>query len=260
MEFSARQKLNIIEEAKTGIKITLLCKKYNISRFTFYKWQNRYKKASSWNWQEALSSQKAKGHRHWKYIPFEKQKLVLNLVSSHPEYSIHWLYKILKGEIGYYGIQNILVRNKLNTYQRRLAYANEKIKSSIVTGTQKTSDFKIPSFISFSFISVIPPPLRRIIISSSKVFILSFISAVFLIFLFKVILNTGSIGSSIGTLLSLTSFTFGMFFFLYSFKYYVTIAAVLSFSRQKDEALRQAQGGSESFFSKLFARVTNRNK
>ncbi|MDO8658754.1 MAG: helix-turn-helix domain-containing protein, partial [Candidatus Levybacteria bacterium] len=253
-------KITMIRRFEQGENISNICRDFSVSRTIFYRWLKRYQKAAEDKKREVLESLRPKGEKHWRFIPGAKE-LVLQIVVEHPEYSSKKISNAIslkpgKMFVGNHGVYNLLRRLNLNTYQRRIAFANEKIQTSIVASTQKTSDFKIPSFVSFSFISVIPPPLRRKIISSFKVFIPSFISTVFLIFLIKVVLSTGSIGSSIGILFSLVSFVFGMFFFLYSFKYYITIAAVLSFSRQKDE-----EGGrNESFFSKLFARVTNRNK
>ena len=214
-KFIPEEKLRVIlASTEQGEKVASLCRKYGISRYTFYKWLKRYKNASQ-NWREALLSQKSKGENHWRYIPYSNQKLVLDLVSSYPEYSAHKLYRLLGGKIGHHGIQNILLRNSLNTYQRRLAFA--KAQTAVIPRQEEEKAWSFPLFGRFEIITAIPPPLRRLPIFSKtflSFFSTSFILSSILILLLKTISQAGSITSGIGTIFALFSLIIGMFFFL----------------------------------------------
>ncbi|MDO8657649.1 MAG: transposase, partial [Candidatus Levybacteria bacterium] len=253
-------KITMIRRFEQGDKISNICHDFSVSRTIFYRWLKRYQKAADDKKREVLESLRPKGEKHWRFIPGVSD-LILKIVIEHPEFSFRQINNVLLQKEGRRivcntQVYNILKRLNLNTYQRRLAYANSQTQT--VQEINEATSKVMPKFGRFEIISVIPPPLRNLPIFKKRYLpiYLSFIfSSSILIGLIKLLSGAGSIGSSIGILFSLVSFIFGMFFFLYSFKYYVTIAAVLSFSRQKDE-----EGGrNESFFSKLFARVTNRN-
>ncbi len=41
--FTDEQKLAVLKEAESGMKVHEICKKYGISNTTFYKWRSKYK-------------------------------------------------------------------------------------------------------------------------------------------------------------------------------------------------------------------------
>jgi len=42
LDFTEEQKLAVLKEAESGIKVQDLCRKYGISDTTFYKWRSKY--------------------------------------------------------------------------------------------------------------------------------------------------------------------------------------------------------------------------
>ena len=103
----------------------------------------------------------------------------------------------------------------------------------------------LPAIPRYSYNSFLSPPENTS--SNWKFFglfsLLSFlISFVLLLFVASFFTTTGLIAKT-GLLFAFTSLVFGMFFFLYSLKYYLTISLVLSHSREKEG--REGVEGSE---------------
>src|SRR3989344_4535902 len=249
---SLSEKITAIRRAEAREKVSNVCKNLGISRAIYYRWLKRYKYSN--NSIEALESLRPKGDKHWRFVPGVSD-IILKIVIEHPEYSHLKISRILvrkTGEkiLGSHGVYNCLKRLDLNTYQRRLAFA--KAQTAVIPRQEEEKAWSFPLFGRFEIISVIPPPLRRLPIFSKTFLFLSsasFILSSILILLLKTIAQSGNIVSGIGTVFALFSLIIGMFFFLYSFKYYLTIGIVLSFSRQKGEDKEEEK---VSFWEKVF--------
>ena len=251
-ERTKEEKLEILNKIEQGQKITQVCKDHGISRTILYKWLKSYKKHGV----GALENFKAKGEKHWRYIP-NTDELVLNVVISHPEYTPEKISKALvleRGErlIGSTKIYYVLKSLNLNDYQKRLAYVRSVLTRQLQSEQVKSADWEAPVVRKFSFISFIPPPFAEDVLLFIRTYALriippAFISSIFF-FIAKSVFNNSF---SIGSVFSLISLIFGMFFFLYSLKYYLTIGMVLSFSRR---TTGETSGEGGSFIDRIFGR------
>lgn len=139
MKLSAQEKLRLIEAAQKGEKITDLCRKAHISRFTFYKWYQRWQKAKKDP--HVLENNYLKGNKHWKRLSSTKEKAVLEVIAGHPKWSSHRIANFLKHsglKISNHGVQRILERKTLN-------------KQSLRFDFQSTKNFKTPDIAAYSF-------------------------------------------------------------------------------------------------------------
>lgn len=95
-----------------GSNITELCKRFNISRKTGYKWMNRYKRFGD----VGLQDQSKKPKLSPKKTPYETEEVILQLRDKHPVWGGRKLYKRLT-KLGHVSIpsssaiSNILKRN-----------------------------------------------------------------------------------------------------------------------------------------------------
>jgi len=262
----------MMRRLEAGDKVSNICRDFKVSRDIFYKWLKRYQEAQDLVKREALESLRPKGERHWRYIP-EAKNLVLKVVLEHPEFSVHKISKVLfqqenKHILSSFGVHTLLSRLNLNTYQRRLSYAKSQGEGIGVPTRQAERGWMVPIFGKIPSLSALAPPLLSLIgfggraasffkkVISSK-FFLPLALIILLGFASSVVLSNLSFGqeivSKIGTLLSFLALFLGMFFFIYSLKYYLTIAIVLSFSRKKeDKEDRGSRGaGLKSDLSKI---------
>jgi len=214
---------------------------FRVSRKTYSKWNKRYQKAfsGSLNMMEALSDACPRGCLHPRGTSKETEEAILSLVVRHPEFSSHRLAAILK-TVGNHGVQGILERNNLSLYEMRRAYAATqavtpiparmagvfgRIKSVFETFTPNLAPAPPPKFQSI---------LKTFFFSSFFAFTIIYGSLLWS----RIIFGGGSFGAGIGLVFATVALAAGTFFFLYSLKYYLTTAILLSFSnRQRDGKL-----------------------
>jgi len=128
-ELTTSQKVSLIQKVNAGQKVSEVCHQAQISRKTFYKWKKRFDQASEFEKFKALQPQKPTQIHSPKRIQFEIEKLILKIVSQHPEFSSHKIAEIVSDlGIGHHGVQNVLERYSLNTYEKRLAYQKSKLE------------------------------------------------------------------------------------------------------------------------------------
>jgi transposase-like protein len=106
-----------------GEKVSDVCRNVGISRFTFYKWLKLYKKQPSL---EGLENRWVSGRRHYRAISEVLERSVLDEVVANPQLSSHKLAEKIS-EIGNHGVQNVLLRNDLNTFEKRLEYVQVRL-------------------------------------------------------------------------------------------------------------------------------------
>src|SRR4030066_1645770 len=239
LRLNANTRKQMVEEVLSGSKEIDVLNSYKVSRKTFAKWKKRYIKAKneSVNLLEVLKDQHPEGSNHPRGVNETTVNKVLNIVASNPEYSSHKI-ALLLGYIGNHGVQRILERNSLSYYELRQAYSQrEKVKPEGVFA-------RISNFVKVLWQEFIPnlapapPPGEKI-----KAFrivrtfaITSFVNLFVSLGLFYWIrlLNTaGTTSNLLGLIFASIAFLMGSLFFLYSFKYYLTLAIVLSFSQQE---------------------------
>ncbi|EKD95599.1 MAG: hypothetical protein ACD_24C00432G0001, partial [uncultured bacterium] len=241
-----------------------VCRQFNISRPIFYRWLKRYKEVgytdprlrkddTSGKAKEipgqagddkfvfnehkalaALEDKKPHTDRYPNQISQEYDDLILDAVVHYPEMSSHKLVHVLpavggRPVVGHHGVQNVLRRHNLNTYEKRLAFAQSR---------QRTHYFFIAwvkqlVFLLTAFFSLPLKTQKRSLafISSFLIPIVTSLVIVGFIAYIRMYLESPSLVVSIGYLFASLALILGSLFFTYSLKYYATIAIVLLFSR-----------------------------
>lgn len=252
-EIRPQDRLAMIERVKLGEPVSRVCKIYGVSRTIFYRWLKRYEEAPEGKKLEALWEKKPVVDKYFNQAPEEYKQVVLSAVRQYPELSTHklvWVLPQVGGRpiLGNHGVQNVLHRYNLNTYEQRLAYAQAYRKPTFLT-----QFFGVFQTI-FSLVGTQTSGVRAVIVRSTLIIAL----AVFLGTVFygasgfiNLVLKAPSITFSIGILFSFLALIFGMLFFLYSLKYYFAISVVLSFSRRTTEEEKREENG-QSLLEKLF--------
>lgn len=246
---SPKERLVLIERVKNGESVVKVAGEYNVSRHLFYKWLKRYDSAPIGQKLEALWDKKPVIERYFNQSPEEYEEAVLSAVGQYPELSSHSLVEVLpkigsKPILSNHGVYNILRRYNLTTYQKRLEYSQSQIRAS---GFRYLFQ---PVWEVLDRLVRLNPAARIFTTRVGFIFLLSAFSAVVfwgLVGFVRLISANPSITFSLGTVFALVSLLFGMFFFIYSLKYYLTIAMVLSFSRKQE-----MEEGQSNIFSKLF--------
>ncbi|MFC1710286.1 glycosyltransferase family 2 protein, partial [Patescibacteria group bacterium] len=225
------ERLRMVEEVtKEGKSPMVISKMYGVSRVTLYKWVNRYQKNPQIRINAVQDKKREVKHYHNK-TPQLYEKSVLNIVIQHPEYGIRRIVKNLprignKPILGHHGVQNVLNRNNLSTYYLRRAYSQKKDTPPVRTIegilTWVTRFFGKPAV------------ERRRLIRASLAFSLSTFATLVVVGASHLVLytfNSVQGTTTIGLVFAYIALIMGSFFFLYSLKYYLTLAIVLSYSQ-----------------------------
>ena len=219
---SPKERLKLLEEVfQKGSSVSDVCKKYGISRFTFYKWKNRWEKAGLKS--DALCDRKPQYDRSQLRIGKDLEERVLSKVARNPGLSKYELTRLVNEEseanVGVHGVYNILQRNGLNLPEARYAFA--ELQSPTVTVPPEAVDRPAspPSFISV---------VKTYLLS----FLLTFFIALGILAWINLITGASPLQGGVGYIFSGLALTMGTLFFLYSLKYYLTLALVLSFSQE----------------------------
>ena len=257
-------KHTIIQRYETGESVTELCNKFGISRTVFYRWLKRYQ--AQGRKEHALRSIRPEGDDHWKSKP-EAREMILQIVIEHPEFSAHKLAAAIharsgKKILGVHGVHNLLTRLNLSHMTDRLIYSRTHAQAIFIPPVP--SVINLPETPRYSFISHLPPPVQKFVTSYGLLTLTSFVISLFGITYISTIYNAGSIGGAIGVTFAWLALILGTFFFIYSIKYYLTIAVVLSYSRQQENTSKDSHENTmQTFWGRLFGveiSVQNANK
>ena len=244
-EIPVNDKVTMLRRRESGEKVASICRDFQVSRTIYYRYARRFDEGEGRR--EALVSLRPRGEKHWRFIPGIREQ-ILNIVVDYPVFSAHKIEVELTVKAGKkvfsdFGVYTYLKKMGLNTYQRRLAYAKSHAPITVpvpkVVREEKTPIGSIPSVSSLA-----PPGFLRGFFSSRPfiIFLSTFIPALFAYILISTLFNTQGLTSRIGMIFSFTSLIFGLFFFIYSLKYYLTIALVLSFSRKGEDQKKRGIG------------------
>jgi cellulose synthase/poly-beta-1,6-N-acetylglucosamine synthase-like glycosyltransferase/transposase-like protein len=254
-QLSPNDKLNLMRRYQTGESVTSLAREYRISRTSFYKWLKTYQNSSETAKLSLFKPKRPNGDAHWRYIVGSKD-LVLEIVIEHPDFSAHRIKEEIVRRFGKqilssYTVHLILKSLGLNTFESRLAFVASK--SSLSNQFPEVLDWELPAIPRYSFISSLSPPFIEEIIEYVKEYgplasISSLVSFVGLSLLHEIHWLTSHY-NLFGLFFSCISLLFGMFFFFYSLKYYLTIAMVLSFSRRGKDKIEGFSGWLARVFS-----------
>lgn len=256
------EKLEMFKMYEEGKVVSDICRQYSISRGLFYRWLKRYKEAKSNV--EALHNLRASGQKHWRHNP-GAEKLILSIVENNPEYSAHKIRQELENNnkekvLSVHGIHNILKRLGLSTYRERREFANAlRVKEK----AERLRHWRLPRpLMIIKYISYLPPPSslfkNRHFRFFSIVFLVSFIFSFLSLNAINSVLRATTWGSVTGLFFAYFSLGFGVIFFLYSLKYYLNLAIVLSWSRKADRK-NEGKIGLRDFVSMLFG-INNLNE
>jgi len=250
---SAQQRLKMIEQVvRDERSVVEVCRDFGVSRPVFYKWLGRYMEADKNEKLRVLRDKKPEIERHYRQVVDEYEQMVLELVKEHPEYGIRRILRVLpqvegKPVVGYHGVQNVLKRHDLNVYASREAYARdhrevkmlEPVFEWLTTRLKLVWDKFIPS------LAPAPPPttreerIRRGIKYFAGTFLLTVVLGVGITGWVRMIGAAASVNQGIGLALATIALTMGSIFFIYSLKYYLTLAIVLSYSQREGEGVRE---------------------
>src|SRR3989344_3811421 len=232
-------KLLLINKVLAGhAPVSALCREFRLSRKTFYKWLKRYQELG----EDGLSEARPAGERHHRAIPQENRQEVLDFVAKNPHYSVHRLAQELNF-IGHHGIQNLLAREDLNTLAKRQLFAQGYVDESRVK--VKVAPQYVPEMTMFRLRQLIAPfvtiPKLVWLFTRGQILLIFIILLGFYFYKITWAIITSPAGTPVGTFFAAVSLTFGLFFFLYSLKYYLTILMVLRLSCSGAKAMVDRQ-------------------
>jgi len=244
VRLTPEQKLEMLEKVVVEKKpVSKICQEYGISRTLFYRLKRRYEEAALEEKLKAVSPQVRHITRYWRQTPQRYEQAVLNLVAKHPEYSVRGLVANLPQVAGvsiisHHGVQNILRRYSLSLYEQRLAFSQAQVTpvTRLIGAWEQV----------FARFFVFPVETRATIVRFTGVTALTtFITVIVLGSLgyFATVLGGAAPVYRPGLIFASIALSVGSLFFLYSMKYYFTLAVVLSFSRQPASP-DGSQGGS----------------
>ncbi|MBU1110106.1 glycosyltransferase, partial [Patescibacteria group bacterium] len=229
-----KEKLALIARvADDGVSVTQACKEFGVSRFTFYKWFNRYQKAK--DKLEALASQRPTKNAHWHTTEDNESQQIINYALRHPRVSVNKIDKSLP-VIGRTAIQRVLQRNGLSTKEERELFSHQ-VKAGAV-------EYPLSSRTKIQFLLEGFPPLppffdnRRLIhfgktaVPFFFIFSLGYLCCRALFSWGRMVFLTPGV-SPLGLVFATISLLVGGIFFLYSAKTYLSLALVLSTSRRQ---------------------------
>ena len=240
LSMNERQSL-VTDYLRERIPINQVAKKYRVSRQSVNYWSKRFLdegKKDSLNGQvknAEWAKRSNKDTHEYGRVPAEYEGVILEAVRQYPELGIDQLIELLpaignRPLIGRHGVQKVLERRGLNTYERRIAFGQdsqpvtEKIigyilaRSKIAIGLTSGSGANLYRFIGLG-----------------GGFVFGLVTALGFRAYWRLAMSGGPVGYTIGFIMASASLFFGMIFFAYSLKYYLTLALVLSFSRDREE-------------------------
>ncbi len=236
VQLTPEQKLEMLEKVVIGKeKVSKVCQEYGISRTLFYRLKRRYEEAALEEKLRAVAPAVRHIERYWRQTPERYERAVLDLVGKHPEYSVRKLVAHLPEVagvpiVGHHGVQNILHRYNLSLYEQRQAFASAQVTPI----TRFVGAFEQ----AFARLFVFPVETRAAVVRFLGIAAAS---------TFATVVVLGSLGYFAtvfkgvapiyrpGLAFASIALSVGSIFFLYSMKYYFTLAIVLSFSRQPGE-------------------------
>lgn len=259
-KLTARARLEMIERVvKNKEKVSSVCREYGVSRVIFYRFKKRYDRAAEDEKLKALSDRKPKVKEYWRQTSSHQVQEIKDIVLKNPNLSSHKIAQLVS--LGNHGVQNVLKRLGLNTFQKRLAYQtaygevavpapSEPIPEPITTEPIKPAPAVAPQ-----------PALGFAQTVKAKLATYSFLSVIilgFFYFFLKFIqmLRYAAPGTHLGLVCASISLVFGVFFFLYSLKYYLGLVLVLGSSRNIGEENGGEGNHKNGIISRLF---NNRN-
>lgn len=225
-------KLSIVRSVQNNEKkISHLSKEYRVARKTIYKWISQYKTNGN------LKTDYVCGYTHPKSYSESQVQSILGQVVKNPTFSIHSLANSVG--LSSHGLFNVLKRYNLTHSIDRLSYTQAQASHAPET-QQSFGIFGRVKSVFETFTPNLAPAPPPSIISLLKTFGLSFASSLILFltvsFWYKIIFSEVSDPLQfIGLIFASIALFAGSIFLLYSFKYYISLGIVLSYSAQDEK-------------------------
>ncbi len=218
-------KTKIAKEVLEGKRsVAELSQAYNLARKTIYQWLKRYKDEGK------VSENYACGSSHHRAFSVGEEQMILLAVAKSPGLSIHQLASTLN--LSSHGIWNVLKRHELTYKEQRIDFAQAQVEiiEPTVPATP-VSVFNLP----LRFLRMVIAPFATVPKSSwfypASLGISSIIFLIIFARFWHMMFQGASVENRLGLIFATISLVSGLIFFLYSLKYYLTLALVLGFSR-----------------------------
>src|SRR3989344_2767066 len=230
---SPRDRGIMFDMVKRGKTVSEVCRKFGISRVIFYRLKKRYEEAGGAFF--ALEDKERKVERFGRQAPREVEEKIKQIVVASPLLSSHKISAFMKTQsdvpaLGNHGVHNVLKRLDLNTINKRILFAQG---STAPAPKVKVAPLYTPQMPMYRLRQLIAPfgTIPKLLITKPLNGILAILATFIpltLIFLWlRSIINAPLGPSTLGLIFASVALFFGLFFFLYSLKYYLTILMVL---------------------------------
>ncbi|MDP3998617.1 MAG: glycosyltransferase family 2 protein, partial [bacterium] len=237
---TADRRLGMMELLESGWKVKDICAHFGVSKVTFNKWKRIYSLSEEKS-ATPLADRYISGQAHPRRLPQESEKRVLAVVSSNPQFSVHQIHRHLAGEVGHHGIQNLLAREDLNTMAKRMLFAQGYMHAPKV----EIAPLYIPEMPMYRLRQLIAPfltvPRLVSLFTRGQILLVFILFSFFYVYKLLSYIVSSPQGSPVGTFFASISITFGLFFFIYSMKYYISILMVLRLASSSAKASEDKQ-------------------
>lgn len=222
---TAQRRQGMMELYEQGWQIDSICRHYKISKTTFFKWRQRYLEAKELGRLLALGDRYVSGSVHHKYIDESVKDKVVELVAQNPAWSVHRIAASVaqsggKPVIGHHAIQDLLLKRDLNTMEKRQLYAQGFVRQ--LSPAIQIYETPIPSLTAWRLLYAPFKTVPKWVFKHPASWPIVFPVTIFLAWVIEVdkLFNPVFFFPTI-------ALTFGMFFFLYSLKYYFSLIMVM---------------------------------
>ena len=132
MKLPSHIRFKLLDAVRSKQKsVSQICKEYNVSRKTYYKWRKRYLQSDEVDLLERLKDRQWQLKRHGKRLELGIEQQVLNQVSNNPESGYEGIRRLLLKKhnirsLSKHAVQNVLKRFYLQDRLSRINYAQAK--------------------------------------------------------------------------------------------------------------------------------------
>src|SRR3989339_606785 len=241
-----RLMFDMVERGKT---VSEVCRRFGISRVIFYRLRKRYNEAGG-NF-AALEDKKRQVERFARQAPPEIEEKVKQIIVTRPELSSHRISTVLASEhqvaLGNHGVHNVLKRLDLNTIDKRILFAQGSVVPAPAIRVAPLYQPTMPMYrlrmLLAPFVTVPKLVFRRPPVGI-LVTLLTFLPLTLVFLWLRSIVNASGQTSIVGLFFASIALTCGIFFFIYSLKYYLSVLLVLKLaSRGQSPSYAEASGG-----------------
>src|SRR3990170_2254954 len=252
------ERVSVVERVlHKGMAVNRVSQELSISRATLHRWIRAYKNSSEFEHESSLGRRRPLRDQWPGQATDWQRSRVLDLVTEYPnasKYELALLFRERFGDqaLGVHGVYNVLRRNQLTRPEQRVVWAQTQqaevepvSQTSPVTGWSQRLNQVFEEYV--PGLTPAPPPLRlrsglgtaglpffrQLRRFSTSVFLCLLI--LFAFFEWGQLLGSSeNLIQALGWLFASSALLMGTLFFIYSLKYYFTLAVVLSFSREAD--------------------------